>query len=407
MSPPLADRMRPKKLKDVIGQEKIIGPDSVLAQSLKSGHLPSIIFWGPPGCGKTTIAGLLAQEIQADFLILQAVTSGLKEFRKIINQALENQIEEKKTVLFIDEIHRWNKKQQDALLPYVENGTIIFIGATTENPSFEVISALLSRLKVIILEPLTRDQIVTMLKKALDQDDEIAGQKVKIDQKELDMIADFSGGDGRVALNALELCVKAVQTATWSDKLTRSQVITSELIKQIFDRTNLLYDKQGEEHYNVISAFIKSMRGSDADAAVYYLARMIEGGEKPEFIARRMLIFASEDIGNALPTGLVVANACFDAVHKVGWPESQLILSQTAIYLAKAPKSNLAKRAIESARAEVQQSGNLPVPLHLRNAPTKLMRNLGYGQDYIYTHDDPGALQEFLPEKIKGKRFVR
>ncbi|MFH1713239.1 MAG: replication-associated recombination protein A [Candidatus Jacksonbacteria bacterium] len=396
---PLADRMRPKQLKDAIGQENIIGLNSVLAQSLKSGHLPSIIFWGPPGCGKTTIARLLAQEIKADFLSLQAVTSGLKEFRKIINQALENKIYEKKTVLFIDEIHRWNKKQQDALLPYVENGTIVFIGATTENPSFEVISALLSRVKVIILEPLAREQIVAMLKRALSQDDEIARQMVKINDKELEMIADFSGGDARIALNALELCVNSCQTACFT--------ITTDLIKQIFDRTNLLYDKQGEEHYNIISAFIKSMRGSNADAAVYYLARMIEGGEKPEFIARRMLIFASEDIGNALPTALVLANACFDAVHKVGWPESQLILSQTAIYLAKAPKSNMVKRAINSAVAEVRQSGNLPVPLHLRNPETKLMKDLGYGQNYIYTHDDPLASQEFLPEKLCNKKFVK
>ena len=404
--PPLADRLRPKKLSDVIGQENIIGPNSVLAQSLKSGHLPSIVFWGPPGCGKTTIARLLAQEIKADFLSLQAVTSGLKEFRKIINQALENKIYDKKTVLFIDEIHRWNKKQQDALLPYVENGTIIFIGATTENPSFEVISALLSRLRVIILEPLTREQIVIMLKRALSQDDEIARQNVKIGQKELEMIADFSGGDARIALNAIELCVKAASDHDM-DSSSNHVIITSELIKQVFDRTNLLYDKQGDEHYNVISAFIKSMRGSNADAAIYYLARMIEGGEKPEFIARRMLIFASEDIGNSLPTALVVANACFDAIHKIGWPESQLILSQTAIYLAKAPKSNLAKRAIADARQEVQKSGNLPVPLHLRNPETKLMKDLGYGRDYIYTHDDPLASQEFLPKSIREKKFVK
>ncbi|MEK9166068.1 MAG: replication-associated recombination protein A, partial [Patescibacteria group bacterium] len=378
----------------------------VLAQSLKSGHLPSIVFWGPPGCGKTTVARLLAQEIKAEFLILQAVTSGLKEFRKIINQALENKIYDKKTVLFIDEIHRWNKKQQDALLPYVENGTIIFIGATTENPSFEVISALLSRLRVIILESLTREQIVIMLKRALSQDDEIARQNVKIGQKELEMIADFSGGDARIALNAIELCVKAASDHDM-DSSSNHVIITSELIKQVFDRTNLLYDKQGDEHYNVISAFIKSMRGSNADAAIYYLARMIEGGEKPEFIARRMLIFASEDIGNSLPTALVVANACFDAIHKIGWPESQLILSQTAIYLAKAPKSNLAKRAIADARQEVQKSGNLPVPLHLRNPETKLMKDLGYGRDYIYTHDDPLASQEFLPKSIREKKFVK
>jgi putative ATPase len=337
---------------------------------------------------------------------LQAVTSGLKEFRKIINQALEIKIDEKNTVLFIDEIHRWNKKQQDALLHYVENGTIVFIGATTENPSFEVISALLSRLKVMALQPLTSNQIVEMLKRALEQDEGLKSVKLKIGQKELTMIAEFSGGDGRVALNALELCVKAAKSPDLVRQANQVR-INSDIIKQIFDRTNLLYDKAGEEHYNIISAFIKSLRGSDADAAIYYLARMIEGGEKPEFIARRMLIFASEDIGNALPTALVVANSCFEAVKKIGWPESQLILSQTAIYLSHAPKSNLAKRAIIAARKEVQQSGHLPIPLHLRNAPTKLMKDFGYGQDYIYTHDYPNTPQEFLPKEIKGKKFVQ
>lgn len=392
---PLADRMRPKTLQEVRGQEKILGADSILQKSLKNRHLPSLILWGPPGCGKTTIAQLLAQEIGAEFLTLQAVTAGLKEFRKLINKALENKIYERKSVLFIDEIHRWNKKQQDALLPYVEDGTIIFIGATTENPSFEVISALLSRVKVLVLEPLEKITVVAILKKALqDSENGLGNLQSAVDDAQLALIAEFSGGDARVALNALELAVQS------------GEKITIALIKEIFDKANLLYDKAGEEHYNVISAFIKSMRGSDADAAVYWLARMIEGGEDPEFIARRILIFASEDIGNALPTALVVANACFDAVKKIGWPESQLILAQTAIYLAKAPKSNLAKRAIEAARAEVQKSGALPVPLHLRNAPTSFMKNLGYGKDYVYTHDDPTAGQEFLPEKLRGKRFI-
>lgn len=396
---PLADRMRPKILDELLGQDGVVGQGKMLRRAIEGDSLPSIIFWGPPGSGKTTLAFIIAKKTKAKFLQISAVTSGLKELRSIIGEARTNQIEDRRTILFIDEIHRWNKKQQDALLPYVENGTIVFIGATTENPSFEVISALLSRIKVIILEPLAREQIVAMLKRALSQDDEIARQMVKINDKELEMIADFSGGDARIALNALELCVNSCQTACFT--------ITTDLIKQIFDRTNLLYDKQGEEHYNIISAFIKSMRGSNADAAVYYLARMIEGGEKPEFIARRMLIFASEDIGNALPTALVLANACFDAVHKVGWPESQLILSQTAIYLAKAPKSNMVKRAINTAVAEVRQSGNLPVPLHLRNPETKLMKDLGYGQNYIYTHDDPLASQEFLPEKLCNKKFVK
>ena|SRR3989339_2080 len=411
---PLAERLRPKKLVEVVGQEKIIGQSSVLAQSLKSGHLPSLVLWGPPGCGKTTIARLLAQEIGAIFLQLEAVTSGLKEFRKIINEALENKIEDKQTVLFIDEIHRWNKKQQDALLPYVEDGTIIFIGATTQNPSFEVISALLSRLKVIILQPLSKTDLVILLQRALSEDSELKNIKINLESGEVEMIADFSGGDARVALNALELCVNAssrlgsnARTSAAGDQAKACSQVTPDIIKQVFDRTNLLYDKAGEEHYNIISAFIKSLRGSDVDAAVYYLARMIEGGEDAEFIARRLLIFSSEDIGNALPTALVVANACFDAVRKIGWPESQLILTQTTIYLAKAPKSNLSVRAISSARAEVQESGNLPIPLHLRNAPTKFMKDLGYSQGYIYTHSDPTAQQEFLPKEIKNKKFVK
>lgn len=397
---PLAERLRPKKLSDVIAQDKILGENSFLMKSLRSGHLPSLVLWGPPGCGKTTIARLLAQEIHAEFLTLEAVTSGLKEFRKIINDALENKIDGKVTVLFIDEIHRWNKKQQDALLPYIENGTIVFIGATTENPSFEVISALLSRVKVIVLESLSKEHITALLTKALmDIENGLGKISFDIGASERALIAEFSGGDARVALNALELIAQSVNNS--------SQKVTPQIIKEVFDRTNLLYDKAGEEHYNVISAFIKSLRGSNADAAVYYLARMIEGGEDPEFIARRMLIFASEDIGNALPTALVVANACFDAVRKIGWPESQLILSQTAIYLAKAPKSNIALKAITHARQEVQDTGNLPIPLHLRNAPTSFMKDLGYGKGYVYTHDEPDILQEFLPEKIKNKKFVQ
>jgi len=400
---PLADRVRPKKLEQVVGQEHIISPNSFLLKSLKNNFLPSLIFWGPPGCGKTTIAKLLAKKIGAEFLVLHAVTSGLKAFRKIVNQALENKIEDKQTILFIDEIHRWNKKQQDALLPYVEDGTIIFIGATTENPSFEIISALLSRLHVLVLNPLSKEQIVKILVKALsDKKQGLGLVKVKISKNQLEMIAEFSGGDSRVALNALELIVKASKKTESKNTL----MVKDQIIKQIFNKTNLLYDKVGKEHYNLISAFIKSLRGSDEDAAVYYLARMIEGGEDSEFIARRMLIFASEDIGNKLPTALVVANSCFEAIKKIGWPESQFILAQTAIYLANAPKSNLAKRAILNAKAEVKKSGSLPVPLHLRNAPTKLMRNLGYGKNYIYTHDNPKAAQEFLPKKIKNKRFV-
>ena len=388
--PPLADRMRPQKLSDVLGQEQFFGRSSAIIKSLKEGHLPSLIFWGPPGCGKTTIARLLAAEISADFVTLEAAVSGLKEFRVAINRAVENKIYQKQTVLFIDEIHRWNKKQQDALLPYVENGTVTFIGATTENPSFEVISALLSRVKVLLFEAISKEVIVEILERASQK------EKISIGRNELELIAQFSGGDARVALNALELSSHSV----------KGENVTKEIIKEIFDKTNLLYDKAGEEHYNIISAFIKSMRGSDANAAVYYLARMIEGGEDPEFIARRMLIFASEDIGNALPTALVVANTCFDAVRKIGWPESELILSQTAIYLAKAPKSNLAKLAIGAAREEVQKSGTLPVPLHLRNASTSLMTDLGYGKNYIYTHNNPSAPQDFLPSEIVEKKFV-
>ena len=398
---PLADRMRPHTLDDVLGQSEVIGADSALRKAVSAGHLPSLILWGPPGSGKTTIARILAQDAHAEFHSISAVSSGVSDLRRIIAKAKENKTRGVLTVIFLDEIHRWNKAQQDGLLPYIENGLLVLIGATTENPSFEVNSALLSRCRVYVLRGLFLEELVCVLESALVDDDRGLGAKIILIAKEnLEIIAQLSGGDARVALNILEAAVSS--SAEKDGQISVSQ----KTICSIAQKTHLIYDKKADEHYNVISAFIKSIRGSAPSAAVYWLARMIEGGEDPEFIARRLLILASEDIGNALPTALVVANACFDAVRKIGWPESQLILSQTVMYLARAPKSNSAKRAISVARAEVQKSGALPVPLHLRNASTSLMKELGYGKKYIYTHDDPSAKQEFLPDQLVGREFI-
>jgi len=398
---PLADRMRPHTLDDVLGQSEVIGADSALRKAVSAGYLPSLILWGPPGSGKTTIARILAQDAHAEFHSISAVSSGVSDLRRIIAKAKENKTRGVLTVIFLDEIHRWNKAQQDGLLPYIENGLLVLIGATTENPSFEVNSALLSRCRVYVLRGLFLEELVCVLESALVDDDRGLGAKIIFIAKEnLEIIAQLSGGDARVALNILEAAVSS--SAEKDGQISVSQ----KTICSIAQKTHLIYDKKADEHYNVISAFIKSIRGSAPSAAVYWLARMIEGGEDPEFIARRLLILASEDIGNALPTALVVANACFDAVRKIGWPESQLILSQTVMYLARAPKSNSAKRAISVARAEVQKSGALPVPLHLRNASTSLMKELGYGKKYIYTHDDPFAKQEFLPDQLVGREFI-
>jgi putative ATPase len=387
---PLAERMRPTSLDEIVGQEHITGKGSILRTTIEQGNVPSIILWGPPGVGKTTLANVITQTIDAPFFQLSAISSGVKEVRDIIEQAKSL----KGTVLFIDEIHRFNKSQQDALLGAVEKGTIRLIGATTENPSFEVNSALLSRCQVYILKALEKSQLIQILHDALQKD--IILKDKKIELKETEALINISGGDGRKLLNLLDLVVQSGKTE-----------ITDALVMQVAQQKIALYDKSGEQHYDIISAFIKSMRGSDPNGAVYWLARMIEGGEDVKFIARRMLIFASEDIGNANPNALLLANATFDAVSKIGYPESRIILSQCATYLASCAKSNATYEAIAKAQQAVSKHGDLPVPLHLRNAPTKLMKQMDYGKDYQYSHLGEGNFieQEYLPDQIKNTVF--
>ncbi|MFO7617194.1 MAG: replication-associated recombination protein A, partial [Bacteroidales bacterium] len=359
---------------------------------------PSFILWGPPGVGKTTLARIVARQLDRPFYTLSAINSGVKDIREVIDKAQKNKyFNSPSPVLFIDEIHRFSKSQQDSLLGAVEQGTVTLIGATTENPSFEVISPLLSRCQVYVLKPLDRDQLEFLLKKALTTDFEL--KNLDIEVVEIEALFRYSGGDARKLYNVLELVIQSYPQG----KIR----ITDEIVTAKVQENIALYDKNGELHYDIISAFIKSMRGSDPNAAVYWLARMIEGGEKPEFIARRMLVFASEDIGLANPNALLLANTCFDAVHKIGWPESRIILSETAVYLATSPKSNSTYKAIGRAQELVAQSGNLPVPLHLRNAPTKLMKELGYGREYNYPHDQPGHFlqEEYLPDKISGTKL--
>ncbi|HRH37583.1 MAG TPA: replication-associated recombination protein A, partial [Flavobacteriales bacterium] len=394
---PLAERMRPRTLDDVVGQQHLVGPGGVLRKALAGGMLPSMILWGPPGVGKTTLARLIAQELKRPFHTLSAISSGVKDVREVIEQAGGSGLFSRSAVLFIDEIHRFSKAQQDSLLGAVEKGTITLIGATTENPSFEVIGALLSRCQVYTLEPLTEEELLALLHRAISNDEELKTRTITLTSTESLMRA--SGGDARRLLNTFELCVKASGEGDVS--------ITDELVKAVVHSTAARYDKQGEQHYDIISAFIKSMRGSDPNAAVYWLARMVEGGEDPLFIARRMVILASEDIGNANPNALLMATTTMQAVQMIGWPEGRIILSQCAIYLACAPKSNSAYMAIGTALDEVTKSGDLPVPLHLRNAPTKLMKDMGYGSSYQYSHDHPGHTsdQEFLPERISGKKL--
>lgn len=403
---PLAERVRPKKLSELIGQEHLVGQGSILHTAIDKGKIPSMIFWGPPGTGKTTIANIIANTLDLPFYQLSAISSGVKDVREVIAEA------KTKTgaILFIDEIHRFNKGQQDALLGAVEKGIITLIGATTENPSFEVNSALLSRCQVYILKALDEEDLVKLLQTAIEKDELL--QKKNIELKETAALINISGGDARKLLNLLELVVEnydVSDTPEVSDALEASDtvVITDKYVMEVAQKRIAVYDKSGEQHYDIISAFIKSIRGSDPNAAVYWLARMIEGGEDVKFIARRLLILASEDIGNANPTALVMANACFEAVNKIGYPESSLILSQCAIYLASSAKSNSATVAIGEAMNAIKQKGDLPVPLHVRNAPTSLMKNLGYGKNYEYSHsyEQNFSAQEYLPKEIAGTKF--
>lgn len=399
---PLAERMRPRSLEEFVGQRHLLGSGRFLGELIRSGKLPSLILWGPPGCGKTTLALLLSQHVRADFVQFSAVLSGVKELRAIIDRARENhQLYGRQTVLFVDEIHRFNKAQQDAFLPYVEDGTLTLIGATTENPSFEIIAPLLSRCRVLVLEPLSEDDIESLLRRALgDRERGLGGYGFTVSEEVVRWVAENAQGDARVAYNVLE---SAAELAKVRDLTT----IDLALAEEAAQHRALLYDKAGEEHYNVLSAFIKSMRGSDPDAAVYWMMRMLEAGEDPLFIARRMVIFAAEDIGNADPQALLVAIAAKDAVHFVGLPEGRIPLAQAATYLATAPKSNAAYRAMLAATEDVRQHGPLPVPMHLRNAPTKLMRELGYGRDYEYAHDFPEHFtdQTHLPEALQERVY--
>jgi putative ATPase len=396
--PPLAERMRPKSLDDYVGQKHLVGPGAVLRKAIENDALPSMLFWGPPGVGKTTLAYIISQSLYRPFFSLSAINSGVKDVREVIEKAsLLKEQGEVLPVLFIDEIHRFSKSQQDSLLGAVERGIVTLIGATTENPSFEVISALLSRCQVYILQHLAEQDLLDLLDKAKQEDIVLKEKNITIEEHEA--LLRLSGGDARKLLNIFELLVNA------SD--TKDIVLTNDVVLEHVQQNMALYDKTGEQHYDIISAFIKSMRGSDPNGAIYWLARMIVGGEDPLFIARRMLILASEDIGNANPNALLLAQACFEAVNKIGMPESQLILSQTVIYLATSPKSNSATTAIAEAIALVRQTGDLPVPLHLRNAPTKLMKNIGYGKNYKYAHSFEGnfADLDFLPDAIKGTKL--
>ena len=395
---PLAERLRPKKLEDFIGQDHLVGKNAVLRKMIESGNLSSLILWGPPGVGKTTLAKIIANTLERPFYTLSAINSGVKDVREVIEKAKKQQFFNRPNpILFIDEIHRFSKSQQDSLLGAVENGTITLIGATTENPSFEVISPLLSRCQVYILKSLDKEGLLKIVDLALKKDTELKKKKISISEDQA--MLRFSGGDARKLLNVLELVVLAEET----DEVE----ITDEKVINRLQKNLVIYDKQGEMHYDIISAFIKSIRGSDPDAAVYWLARMIEGGEDVKFIARRLLILAAEDVGLANPNALLLAQSTFDAVHQIGYPEARILLSECTIYLATSPKSNSAYSAIEEAISLVKKTGNLSVPLHIRNAPTKLMKEIGYGKDYKYAHSYEGNFveQDFLPEEIKKERF--
>ena len=397
MYEPLAERMRPKTLDDYIGQKHLVGEGAVIRRMIESGNISSFILWGPPGVGKTTLARIIAEQTQVPFYTLSAVTSGVKEVREVLERCRADAgsiFTKGRPVLFIDEIHRFNKSQQDSLLGAVENGTVTLIGATTENPSFEVIRPLLSRAQVYVLEPLNKDDLLQLLQHAIDTDKIFRDREVRVEETEA--MLRYSGGDARKLLNILDLIYQSLDAH-------EPFVINDQIVTDRLQQNPLAFDKNGEMHYDIISAFIKSIRGSDPDAAVYWLARLIAGGEDPKFIARRLCISAAEDIGLANPNALLLANATFDVINKIGWPEGRIPLSECAIYLATSPKSNSAYLAIDDALALVNQTGNLPVPLHLRNAPTKLMKELGYGADYKYAHDFPGHFvkQDYLPKELK------
>ncbi|WP_114782649.1 replication-associated recombination protein A [Botryobacter ruber] len=387
---PLAERMRPHSLDQYAGQQHLVGPKGILRRYIEGGVIPSMILWGPPGVGKTTLANIIANQMKLPFVALSAINSGVKDIREVIEQARKRH----GTVLFIDEIHRFNKSQQDALLGAVEKGIVTLVGATTENPSFEVISALLSRCQVYILKHLSKEELIELVNKALQEDEWLRNRSVVV--QEYEALLTISGGDARKLLNLLEIVAEGVKG--------EQVVLTNELVQQVAQQNIVLYDKSGEMHYDLVSAFIKSIRGSDPNAAVYWLARMIEGGEDPKFIARRLLIASSEDIGLANPNALLMATSCFQAVQMIGYPEAEIILSQATVYLATSPKSNASYKAIKQARQLVQQTGNLPVPLHIRNAPTKLMKEIGYGNNYKYAHDYEGNFvpQDFMPEGMQN-----
>lgn len=389
MNIPLAFQLRPQNLKEFFGQEKIIGSKTWLKSVIEKDQLASLVFWGPPGTGKTTLASIISKEVKADFISLSAVSSGIKDLKEVVLRAEESRRFKKKTILFIDEIHRWNKAQQDALLPHIENGLLILIGATTENPSFSINSALLSRVKVLILEALLENDLINIIKRAEKKTD------LKMGQKERKLIASLSGGDARRALNIVESILK-------SNKLP-----DLKLIKELANKPQLHYDKDGEEHYNLISALHKSLRGSDAKAAVYWLVRMLESGEDPLYIARRLIRFASEDVGLANNSALMIANQAYEACAKIGWPECGLSLAQATIYLAKSKKSILVYKTYNLTLEEISQSGSLPVPVHLRNAPTKLMKDIGYGKDYKYTPEEDDSGQDYLPGGLKNQKFKK
>ena len=398
MSQPLAERLRPRTLDEYIGQKHLVGEGAILRKMIESGRVPSFLLWGPPGVGKTTLAQIIANTLDTPFYTLSAINSGVKDVREVIDKAKNSRFfDTKSPILFIDEIHRFSKSQQDSLLGAVETGVITLIGATTENPSFEVIRPLLSRCQVYVLQSLDKKDLIELANRAITQD--VILKERNIELKETNALLRFSGGDARKLLNILDLVINA----DVNDKV----VITDEMVTERLQENPAAYDKGGEMHYDIISAFIKSIRGSDPDAAIYWLARMVAGGEDPKFIARRLVILAAEDVGLANPNALLLANACFDALHKIGWPEGRIVLAETTVYLATSPKSNSAYMAIDEAIGLVNETGNLPVPLHLRNAPTKLMKELDYGKDYKYAHSFENNFvdQDYVPKEVKGRQF--